>query len=229
MFSYIPIDSARHYGIVPLAIVEGALEVGIIDPDNTTNFNITAQSTDSTFYNAQNITVTQCLSGDVTAGCSDMITGYKITFANTPTTPGNTAITLNVKENGTMTPVGYTSFTLRVDPAGTLYPPSMGMLPNRAIRLPATVPYTTKFVIGDLDGTGTMEDIASIGTGNFMKTSSNSGVVDPSMITITQVPAAGWYAPLQGNRTYVLTAPTTGTPGVTTITVQLHDADPTPN
>ncbi len=33
-FSYIPIDSARHYGFVPLAVVEGALEVGIIDPDN---------------------------------------------------------------------------------------------------------------------------------------------------------------------------------------------------
>jgi type IV pilus assembly protein PilB len=34
VFSYIPIDSARHYGFVPLDIVEGALEVGITDPDN---------------------------------------------------------------------------------------------------------------------------------------------------------------------------------------------------
>lgn len=33
-FSYIPIDSARHYGFVPLNIVDGALEVGITDPDN---------------------------------------------------------------------------------------------------------------------------------------------------------------------------------------------------
>jgi type IV pilus assembly protein PilB len=33
-FSYIPIDSARHYGFVPLNVVDGALEVGIIDPDN---------------------------------------------------------------------------------------------------------------------------------------------------------------------------------------------------
>ena len=33
-FSYIPVDSARHYGFVPLDIVDGALEVGIIDPDN---------------------------------------------------------------------------------------------------------------------------------------------------------------------------------------------------
>ena len=32
--SYIPIDSARHYGFVPLDLVDGALEVGIIDPDN---------------------------------------------------------------------------------------------------------------------------------------------------------------------------------------------------
>src|SRR3990167_6559512 len=34
VFSYIPIDSARHYGFVPLDEVEGALEVGITDPDN---------------------------------------------------------------------------------------------------------------------------------------------------------------------------------------------------
>jgi len=33
-FTYIPIDSARHYGFVPLAVSEGALEVGIVDPDN---------------------------------------------------------------------------------------------------------------------------------------------------------------------------------------------------
>jgi type IV pilus assembly protein PilB len=34
VFAYIPIDSARHYGFVPLDIAEGALEVGIVDPDN---------------------------------------------------------------------------------------------------------------------------------------------------------------------------------------------------
>ena len=34
VLSYIPISSARHYGIVPLALVQGALEVGITDPDN---------------------------------------------------------------------------------------------------------------------------------------------------------------------------------------------------
>ncbi|MFA6278561.1 MAG: GspE/PulE family protein [Candidatus Paceibacterota bacterium] len=34
VFSYVPIDSARHYGFVPLAKVDGALEVGITDPDN---------------------------------------------------------------------------------------------------------------------------------------------------------------------------------------------------
>ncbi|MCX6786937.1 MAG: GspE/PulE family protein [Candidatus Kaiserbacteria bacterium] len=34
VFSYVPIDSARHYGFVPLDKVEGALEVGIVDPDN---------------------------------------------------------------------------------------------------------------------------------------------------------------------------------------------------
>src|SRR3989338_5575002 len=33
-FPYIPLDSARHYGFVPLAVVDGALEVGITDPDN---------------------------------------------------------------------------------------------------------------------------------------------------------------------------------------------------
>jgi type IV pilus assembly protein PilB len=31
---HIPEESARHYGFVPLGVVEGALEVGIIDPDN---------------------------------------------------------------------------------------------------------------------------------------------------------------------------------------------------
>jgi len=31
---YIPLTSARHYGFVPLALVEGALEVGVVDPDN---------------------------------------------------------------------------------------------------------------------------------------------------------------------------------------------------
>ena len=34
VFQYIPADSARHYGFVPLDIVDGALEVGITDPDN---------------------------------------------------------------------------------------------------------------------------------------------------------------------------------------------------
>ena len=34
VFKYIPIDSARYYGFVPLDEVEGALEVGITDPDN---------------------------------------------------------------------------------------------------------------------------------------------------------------------------------------------------
>lgn len=34
VFKYIPIDSARHYGFVPLDEIDGALEVGITDPDN---------------------------------------------------------------------------------------------------------------------------------------------------------------------------------------------------
>lgn len=32
--SYIPFESAKHYGFVPLATVDGALEIGIVDPDN---------------------------------------------------------------------------------------------------------------------------------------------------------------------------------------------------
>ncbi|MHB8660525.1 MAG: GspE/PulE family protein [Minisyncoccota bacterium] len=35
---YIPIDSARYYGFVPVAVVDGALEVGITDPDNIEAF-----------------------------------------------------------------------------------------------------------------------------------------------------------------------------------------------
>src|SRR3989344_3813409 len=38
VFSYIPIDSARHYGFVPLTMADGALEVGITDPDNIEAF-----------------------------------------------------------------------------------------------------------------------------------------------------------------------------------------------
>jgi len=34
VFGYIPIESARHYGFVPLDEVEGVLEVGLTDPDN---------------------------------------------------------------------------------------------------------------------------------------------------------------------------------------------------
>ncbi len=34
VFSYIPLESARHYNFVPLDVNEGALEVGVTDPDN---------------------------------------------------------------------------------------------------------------------------------------------------------------------------------------------------
>ncbi|MFZ2501005.1 MAG: GspE/PulE family protein [Minisyncoccia bacterium] len=34
VFGYIPLESARHYGFVPLDKVDGALEVGVTDPDN---------------------------------------------------------------------------------------------------------------------------------------------------------------------------------------------------
>src|SRR3989344_6029996 len=34
VFGYIPADSARHYGFVPLDVLDGVLEVGVIDPDN---------------------------------------------------------------------------------------------------------------------------------------------------------------------------------------------------
>ena len=34
VFGYIPIESARHYGFVPLDRADGALEIGITDPDN---------------------------------------------------------------------------------------------------------------------------------------------------------------------------------------------------
>lgn len=34
VFTYVPADSALHYGFVPLDLVDGALEIGIVDPDN---------------------------------------------------------------------------------------------------------------------------------------------------------------------------------------------------
>src|SRR3989344_7544449 len=33
-FPYVPLDSARYYGFVPLDVFDGALEIGIVDPDN---------------------------------------------------------------------------------------------------------------------------------------------------------------------------------------------------
>lgn len=38
VFKYIPVDSAKHYGFVPLDMVDGALEIGITDPDNIEAF-----------------------------------------------------------------------------------------------------------------------------------------------------------------------------------------------
>jgi len=32
--AYVPFESAKHYGFVPITIADGALEVGIVDPDN---------------------------------------------------------------------------------------------------------------------------------------------------------------------------------------------------
>ena len=32
--SYVPFESAKHYGFVPITVADGALEVGIVDPDN---------------------------------------------------------------------------------------------------------------------------------------------------------------------------------------------------
>jgi len=34
VLKYVPEESARHYGVVPLGLVDGVLEVGIVDPDN---------------------------------------------------------------------------------------------------------------------------------------------------------------------------------------------------
>nr|MDQ2933315.1 hypothetical protein [bacterium] len=34
VLDYIPEESASHYHVVPLAFVEGTLEIGIVDPDN---------------------------------------------------------------------------------------------------------------------------------------------------------------------------------------------------
>ena len=34
IFKYVPEDSARHYGFVPIGFLEGVLEIGILDPEN---------------------------------------------------------------------------------------------------------------------------------------------------------------------------------------------------
>jgi hypothetical protein len=160
------------------------------------------------------------------------MTGFKVTFMNSPAMPGATTITLKVQDTGSPALSSRISFTLRVDdPVSTVNPPSLGMLPNRALQLPASggTTYTTKFVIGDLNSQD-IEDVNDIGTGNFMFFSTDATIVNPSAIILTPVAAHGWFAPLQAQRSYILTAPTGSAPGITTVTVELHDNDmPTAN
>ncbi len=204
----------------------------IIDPDGTTSFTFPKQSTNSMWYSAQNVAVSACDQADFDAGCADDLTGYKVTFSNTPATPGYAAIRLGAQDTGSPALTSYTSFTLRVDAMGTINPPSIGALPNRVLQLQTSgvATYTTHFVIGDLDTNG-MEDVSSINAGDFILRSSNQMLLDNLSIAVTLNPADDYYAPLEPPRSYTLTATTKvgAAPGVTTVTVELSDPDLIPN
>jgi hypothetical protein len=201
----------------------------IIDPDGTTSFSFTKQSTNS-WYNAQNVSVSQCDQNDVALGCSDTVTGFKATFMNTPGTADATTITLSVTDTGSPALTSRISWTLRVDPAGTSDPPSISALPVRVLRLETNgvATYTTNFVIGDL--TGGSEDVNEISPDDFILTSSNHMVLDDLAIDVSLKPTDAYYAPLEAPRSYTLTATTkTGAaPGITTVTVELPDPDSIP-
>lgn len=104
------------------------------------------------------------------------------------------------------------------------------MLPNRALQLVnGNAVYTTKFVIGDLDGSGA-EDVGNIdgncsdGTCDFTFTSSNTMLLDNLGIGVVLKPTDPWYGPLEAPRSYILTATTKpNATGVTTVTVEVQD------
>ena len=108
VFAYIPLESARHYQFVPLDINEGALEVGITDPDNIEAldalsfisgkigipykvFLITKQDFDRVIDEYQN------LSGEVGRALSEYdvatpLTDDKVSAGNAPTSPVREAL-----------------------------------------------------------------------------------------------------------------------------------------
>ncbi|MBU6388696.1 Flp pilus assembly complex ATPase component TadA [Patescibacteria group bacterium] len=109
VFKYIPIDSARHYGFVPLDLKEGALEVGVTDPDNIeavdalqfisgkigmpyVMFLITRQDFDRVLESYQN------LSGEVGRALSEFETDMKPASAGAAAPEG--MLTLSSEETG---------------------------------------------------------------------------------------------------------------------------------
>ncbi len=112
VFRYIPIDSARHYGFVPLGITDGALEIGITDPDNIEAFDalqfisgktgmpykitlITKEDFDRVLDAYQN------LSDEVGKALSEYETVAKLTDEAHPTPAGGTPV-LNDEESLTL-------------------------------------------------------------------------------------------------------------------------------
>jgi len=60
----------------------------IIDPDGTTNFTFTVQSTpNSMWYSGQKVHVSACTASDTGCEGRDDGTGFKVTFSDTPQTP----------------------------------------------------------------------------------------------------------------------------------------------
>ncbi len=211
----------------------------VIDYDGF-GFSRMKQSTNSTFYSANNVKFNQCTeqAGDFAAGCANDGTGYKVSFAGVPQSDGETTITLRAVETSTGL-TGYTSFTLRRDTTGKVNPPIIGNLPNQAVQIksPSNVAtYKAMFVIGDLnengdEDIGDIDGICSDGDCDFSVTSSDTSILDPANggIQLQLVPPDEAYSAMEGPRSYTLTATTQpNATGPVTVTIELADPDSIP-
>lgn len=198
-------------------------------------------STNPSFYATTDLSFVRCTAADVTAGCADTITGYKVTFNKIPTSDTAASIRLAVTENGL---TAYTAFTLRRNVAGIANapnPPTIQSLPNRVVLVSSvkTVTYTTQFVVGDLDSGGTEDVCVKNPDGTydcsqtsllFSATSDNHMLLadSPSGIQLTLMPPSQdpILAAVEAPRHYTLTATPIGNrTGKATVSVKVTDPD----
>jgi hypothetical protein len=196
-------------------------------------------STNVGFYSTTDLEFLQCTTTDVTAGCADTTTGYKVIFDKTPTADGATSIRLAFTENGL---TAYTAFTLRRNVAGVANPPTIQNLPSRVVlssSVSHTVTYNTQFVVGDLDSGGSedvcdnsggSEDCSQGSTLVLNATSDNHMLLadSPSGIQLTLMPPSqdSTLAAMEAPRHYTLTAtPIANRTGKATVTLKVTDSE----